>query len=93
MITDPHHANAIIADGQADIVALARELIWNADWPVHAAKALGVDGANRLMPEEYSHRLDQRDRQQAMGFNRPGPESDAAFAALLGTPPTDRAAR
>lgn len=84
MITDPRHAEDIVAQERADIVAIAREFIWNADWPAHAAKALGVPGANRLMPEEYAHRLDQRDRQQKMGFNRPGPESTAAFVALLG---------
>ncbi len=92
MITDPIHAETILAEGRADIIALARELIWNADWPVHAAKALGVAQANRLMPEEYAHRLDQRDRQQEMSFNRPGPESAQAMASLLangaGGPPT-----
>ena len=87
MITDPAHAETILQAGDADLIALARELIWNADWPAHAAKRLGVDGANRLMPEEYAHRLDLRDRQQAMAFNRPGAESDAAMAALLNVDP------
>jgi len=91
MITDPHHAETILAEERADIIALARELIWNADWPAHAAKALGVTDANRLMPLEYSHRLDLRDRQQGMVFNRPGPESAAAFAALLGEAGADAA--
>lgn len=84
MITDPSHAEDILQSERADIIALAREFIWNADWAAHAAKTLGVPGANRLMPEEYAHRLDLRDSQQAMSFNRPGPESAAAFAALLG---------
>lgn len=84
MITDPRHAEDILQRDRADIVAIAREFIWNADWAAHAAKALGVPGANRLMPEEYAYRLDLRDRQQAMSFNRPGAESAAAFAALLG---------
>ncbi len=91
MITDPRHAEDILVRERADIVAIARELIWNADWPAHAAKTLGVPGANRLMPEEYAHRLDLRDRQQAMAFNRPGPESAAAFAALLGDAGTEAA--
>jgi len=85
MITDPLHAESIITEQRADIVALARELLWNADWAVHAAKSLGVENANQLMPREYAHRLDLRERQQQMPFNRPGPESTAALAQLLGT--------
>ena len=41
MITDPHQANAIVADGQADLVFLAREMLRDPYWPVHAAAALG----------------------------------------------------
>ncbi len=41
MITDPQQANAIIADGQADLVFLAREMLRDPYWPLHAAAALG----------------------------------------------------
>lgn len=84
MITDPVQAESILQDGHADIVALARELIWDADWPAHAARALGVDGAHALMPEEYAHRLSLRERQRRMPFNQGGAETEAAFQALLG---------
>ena len=43
MITDPHQAEAIIADGKADMVALARGMLFNPRWPWHAAIELGVD--------------------------------------------------
>ena len=43
MITDPHQANEIISSGKADAVFLAREMIRNPRWPLHAAEALGVD--------------------------------------------------
>jgi 2,4-dienoyl-CoA reductase-like NADH-dependent reductase (Old Yellow Enzyme family) len=43
LITDPHHAEAIIRDGEADAVALARALLYNPHWPWHAAAALGAD--------------------------------------------------
>jgi 2,4-dienoyl-CoA reductase-like NADH-dependent reductase (Old Yellow Enzyme family) len=39
-ITDPAQANDIVAKGEADIVLLARELLRNPYWPVHAAAAL-----------------------------------------------------
>ena len=40
MITDPAQADHIIRTGQADVVLLARELLRDPYWPVHAAKAL-----------------------------------------------------
>ena len=40
MITDPAQANEIISSGQADLVFLARELLRDPYWPVHAADAL-----------------------------------------------------
>ena len=42
LITDPHQANAIIANGEADMVALARGMLYNPRWPWHAAAALGA---------------------------------------------------
>jgi 2,4-dienoyl-CoA reductase-like NADH-dependent reductase (Old Yellow Enzyme family) len=41
MITTPEQANAIIADGQADLVLLAREFLRNPYFPRTAAQALG----------------------------------------------------
>jgi 2,4-dienoyl-CoA reductase-like NADH-dependent reductase (Old Yellow Enzyme family) len=43
LITDPAQAAAVIADGAADLVLLARELLRDPYWPLHAAHALGVD--------------------------------------------------
>jgi 2,4-dienoyl-CoA reductase-like NADH-dependent reductase (Old Yellow Enzyme family) len=40
LITDPAQANAIIANGEADIVLLAREMLRDPYWSVHAAAAL-----------------------------------------------------
>jgi len=42
MIIDPHQAEAAIADGKADMVALARGMLFNPRWGKHAAVALGV---------------------------------------------------
>ena len=43
LITEPEQANAIIREGDADLVALARELLRDPYWPMHAAKALNYD--------------------------------------------------
>ena len=43
MITEPRQAEEVIASGQADVVLLAREFLRDPYWPLHAARALGVD--------------------------------------------------
>jgi 2,4-dienoyl-CoA reductase-like NADH-dependent reductase (Old Yellow Enzyme family) len=50
MITEPAQANEIIASGQADIVLLARQLLRDPYWPVHAARTLG---AHAPVPPQY----------------------------------------
>ena len=51
MITEPHQAEAVLADGKADAVALARALLFDPRWPWHAAAVLGaqVDAAPQYM--------------------------------------------
>jgi 2,4-dienoyl-CoA reductase-like NADH-dependent reductase (Old Yellow Enzyme family) len=41
MITDPKQAEAIVANGEADMVALARGILYDPRWVWHAAAALG----------------------------------------------------
>jgi 2,4-dienoyl-CoA reductase-like NADH-dependent reductase (Old Yellow Enzyme family) len=43
MIVDPHQAEAVIADGRADCVALARGFLDDPRWGWHAADALGAE--------------------------------------------------
>ena len=43
LITEPMQAEQIVTSGQADAVLLARQLLRDPYWPLHAAKALGVD--------------------------------------------------
>jgi len=50
LITDPHQANAIIEQGQADLILLARELLRDPYWPLHAARALAYDIS---IPSQY----------------------------------------
>ena len=50
MITEARQAEEIIAKQQADVVLLARELLRDPYWPLHAAHALGADIA---WPKQY----------------------------------------
>jgi 2,4-dienoyl-CoA reductase-like NADH-dependent reductase (Old Yellow Enzyme family) len=40
MITEPAQANDIVANGEADLVFLAREMLRDPYWPLHAAAGL-----------------------------------------------------
>jgi 2,4-dienoyl-CoA reductase-like NADH-dependent reductase (Old Yellow Enzyme family) len=55
-ITDPHQADAIIKEGKADLVLLAREEMRDPYWPFHAAQALGVKDAPTL-PKNYTYAI------------------------------------
>ncbi len=50
MITDAQQAEHIIAGGQADVVLLARQMLRDPYWPLHAARELG---AGVTWPEQY----------------------------------------
>jgi len=61
LITEARQAEDILQNGQADLIALARELLWNPNWPAHAAKELGVANYHDLLPICYSWWLKRRD--------------------------------
>lgn len=50
MITEPEQANALVAEEKADMVFLARAMLRDPYWPVHAAAALGVEAS---WPKQY----------------------------------------
>jgi 2,4-dienoyl-CoA reductase-like NADH-dependent reductase (Old Yellow Enzyme family) len=60
MITDPQAAERIITTGQADLVALGRELIADAAWPYRAAIALGHPKPEDVLPMQYGFYLERR---------------------------------
>ena len=62
LITEPEHAEAILQQGSADLIAMARELMYNPNWPVHAAKALGVPDYLKLLPPAYAWWLERREK-------------------------------
>ncbi|MFI4903828.1 MAG: NADH:flavin oxidoreductase/NADH oxidase [Burkholderiales bacterium] len=50
LITEPAQAEAIVEAGDADLVALARGMLWDPRWPWHAAAVLG---AQIRAPRQY----------------------------------------
>lgn len=61
LITEPGHAEEILQQGQADMIALAREMLWNPHWPAHAARELGVPDYLDLLPQPYAWWLKRRE--------------------------------
>ena len=62
LITEAAHAEDILQRGQADFIAMARELMYNPNWPVHAAKQLGISDYLDLLPDEYAWWLKRREK-------------------------------
>jgi 2,4-dienoyl-CoA reductase-like NADH-dependent reductase (Old Yellow Enzyme family) len=56
-IAEPAQAEAIVASGQADLVALGRPLLEEPHWPYRAALELGVEQAAWTLPAPYAHWL------------------------------------
>ena len=50
LITEPVQAEQILANGQADLIALARAFLYNPRWVWHAARELGATVA---VPSPY----------------------------------------
>ena len=55
LITDAHQAEDIVANGYADIVLLAREMLRNPHWTLQAAHELGVDASWPVQYERAKH--------------------------------------
>lgn len=60
-ITEAAQAERYLAAGQCDLVALAREMMWNPNWPAHAARALGQTDPLDLLPPSYAWWLRRRE--------------------------------
>lgn len=59
-ITEPEQAEAILQEGRADLIAIARELLYDPFWTLHAAQALGADPDFEMWPEQYGWYLTRR---------------------------------
>jgi 2,4-dienoyl-CoA reductase-like NADH-dependent reductase (Old Yellow Enzyme family) len=63
LIVHCDQAEQILQEGRADLIALARELLYNPNWPMDAAQKLGVDAKFESVPSPQAYWLSKR-RQQ-----------------------------
>jgi len=62
LIVDAKQAENILGKGEADLVAIGRELLYNPFWAIHAAQELGCDEDFELMPIQYGWWLSRREK-------------------------------
>ncbi|MBL8382773.1 MAG: NADH:flavin oxidoreductase/NADH oxidase [Burkholderiales bacterium] len=60
LIVHAMQAERILAAGRADLVALAREMLYNPNWAMDAAQKLGADPGFALAPPPYRYWLERR---------------------------------
>src|SRR6266540_344960 len=61
LILTPQQAEEAVQSGRADLVAIAREALYDPNWPLHAAIALGVDPDFAQWPVQYGWWLTRRE--------------------------------
>lgn len=62
LIWQAQSANEIIEQESADLVAIAREVLNNPNWPLHAAQELGIDNDFSLWKPQFGWWLNKRER-------------------------------
>jgi 2,4-dienoyl-CoA reductase-like NADH-dependent reductase (Old Yellow Enzyme family) len=71
LILTPQQAEEALQSGRADLIAIGREALYDPNWPVHAAAALGVDPEFQRWPVQYGWWLTRRDSLlKKLGVNR-----------------------
>jgi len=60
LIVHADQAERILQQGEADLIALAREALYNPNWPMDAARKLGIEAPFALMPDAYAYWLTKR---------------------------------
>ncbi|PZW50795.1 2,4-dienoyl-CoA reductase-like NADH-dependent reductase (Old Yellow Enzyme family) [Humitalea rosea] len=62
LLVDPHQAEAVLAEGSADLIAIGRQALEDPNWPLHALAALSGENhhADRW-PKQHGWWLDVRD--------------------------------
>jgi 2,4-dienoyl-CoA reductase-like NADH-dependent reductase (Old Yellow Enzyme family) len=63
LIVHADQAEAILQKGEADLIAVGRELLYNPNWPMDAAQKLGVDAEFASVPPPQAYWLEKRARQ------------------------------
>jgi 2,4-dienoyl-CoA reductase-like NADH-dependent reductase (Old Yellow Enzyme family) len=60
LILDAQQAEQVLQSGQADLIAVGRQALYNPNWALHAEVALGVEGEYESWPVQYGWWLDKR---------------------------------
>lgn len=60
LILEPEHAENILQTGQADLIAIGREALYNPNWTLHAEVALNSFGQFESWPQQYGWWLEKR---------------------------------
>ncbi len=74
LIREADHAEAILAKGQADLISVAREALFDPNWPDRSALTLAGEVGWELWPEQFGWWLLRRARQEKDGY---GPRRQA----------------
>jgi 2,4-dienoyl-CoA reductase-like NADH-dependent reductase (Old Yellow Enzyme family) len=61
LILTPQQAEEALQAGRADLIAIGREALYDPNWPLHAAAALGVDPEFERWPVQYGWWLARRE--------------------------------
>jgi 2,4-dienoyl-CoA reductase-like NADH-dependent reductase (Old Yellow Enzyme family) len=70
LVTEARQAEDYLQEGRADLIVLARELLWNPNWPAHAAKELGFEDPLALLPKTYAWWLRRREEVRQLSDDR-----------------------
>jgi 2,4-dienoyl-CoA reductase-like NADH-dependent reductase (Old Yellow Enzyme family) len=63
LIMEPQQAEAVLQAGQADLIAIGRQALYDPNWPLHAERALGGDAADfERWPVQAGWWLERRER-------------------------------
>ena len=62
LIIEPEHAEKILNENKADLIALAREMISNPNWAYNAALKLDHGAPHDVLPPSYAFYLERRDQ-------------------------------
>ena len=61
LILTPQQAEEALQSGRADLIAVGREALYDPNWPLHAAQALGADPEFKGWPQQYGWWLTRRE--------------------------------
>jgi 2,4-dienoyl-CoA reductase-like NADH-dependent reductase (Old Yellow Enzyme family) len=62
LILEPGQAEAVLREERADLVAVGRQALDDPNWPLHAARALGLAGEFAAWPRQYGWWLERREK-------------------------------